>query len=254
MAQTKAGARARKPRSDAVAGTLPTKVADLKPAPYNARQLGEEAASGLRFSMEEFGDISGIVYNVRTGHLVAGHQRLAQLPPAADVGALKERKDQHGTIGVAAIRHGGTEWPVRCVDWHETKEKAASLAANDPALQGTFTEEVALVVEQVEEIAPDLWDGLLLKGITIEEVPGAADGEVRAEEPGEDLAKMELQPYEHYDYVLVLARNTMDWHWLCEKLGLKRMNSSTVPGKKKVGLGRAIDAGKLIKLLGGKPQ
>lgn len=242
----------KKKGKETAAISVPKKVSGLKPAPHNARLLGEEAATGLRFSMEEFGDISGIVFNVRTGHLVAGHQRVAQLPPATRVGAVKAREDEHGTVGMATIKYGGTEWVMRCVDWDETKEKAANLAANNPAIQGTFTSDVVLLVEEVEDAAPDLWDGLLLKGISIEEIPGATEG--GRVEDGEELEKMELQPYEHYDYILVLARNTMDWHWLCEKFGLKRIDSSKVPGKKKIGLGRAVEAGQLIRLLGGKPK
>lgn len=63
------------------------------------------------------------------------------------------------------------------------------------------------------------------------------------------IPEMELQPYEHYDYVLVLARNVMDWNYLVERLGLKRVNGSTDPRYKKVGLGRAISADKLIEVL-----
>jgi hypothetical protein len=69
-----------------------------------------------------------------------------------------------------------------------------------------------------------------------------------------DLPEMELQPYEHYDYVIVLARNRQDWNWLCERLGLERVDASVIAGKKKIGLGRAIGASRLIDLLQSKPS
>src|SRR4029077_11052587 len=53
---------------------------------------------------------------------------------------------------------------------------------------------------------------------------------------------MELMPFEHYDYILILARNTADWEVLVEEFGLKKVNCSPIAGKVKVGLGRAIDA------------
>lgn len=60
--------------------------------------------------------------------------------------------------------------------------------------------------------------------------------------------EMELQPYEHYDYVLVLARNTIDFKNLCDKLGLESVKSSLV-GKGKIGLGRCVSADKLLGLM-----
>ena len=55
------------------------KLSDLKPAPYNPRTITPEAVQALQVSLSEFGDISGIVWNKRTKHLVAGHQRLEAL-------------------------------------------------------------------------------------------------------------------------------------------------------------------------------
>jgi hypothetical protein len=60
---------------------------------------------------------------------------------------------------------------------------------------------------------------------------------------------MLLRPYEHYDYILVLARNTMDWQALCTMFGLSKVDASPIAGLKKIGLGRCIDAGALLKKL-----
>jgi len=57
-------------------------LADLRAASYNPREITQEALEGLGHSLEEFGDISGIVWNKRTGHLVAGHQRVEALRAA----------------------------------------------------------------------------------------------------------------------------------------------------------------------------
>ena len=51
----------------------------LKKAPYNPRSISLEAMEGLSASLEHFGDIGGIVWNRRTGHLVCGHQRVDAL-------------------------------------------------------------------------------------------------------------------------------------------------------------------------------
>lgn len=143
----------------------PQTVADLKPAHYNPRRISHQAADGLGYSMETFGDLSGIVYNVRTGQLVSGHQRVAQLPPQAILGPMVAMPDKHGTVGVSVIEHDGARWPVRLVDWELPKEKAANLAANNAALQGMFTEAVGPMLAELTTELPELSQGLRLAEI-----------------------------------------------------------------------------------------
>lgn len=57
-------------------------VDQLRPAPYNPRirlRPGEPAWEKLARSLEEFDLVQPIVWNERTGHVVAGHQRLEVL-------------------------------------------------------------------------------------------------------------------------------------------------------------------------------
>jgi len=142
------------------------KLSDLKAAPYNPRTIDEEALAALTTSLSEFGDISGLVWNKRTGHLVAGHQRLAAL------------KTKHGgklkLSGGAVITPGGERFAVRVVDWPEAQEKAANLAANSPFLAGSFD------AAGLEAVLADLnaADGLsgLVDGLRLAELmPSAAD-------------------------------------------------------------------------------
>ena len=51
------------------------KVSDIKPAPYNPREISEEALLGLRHSLEKFGLVDLLVINKRTMHIISGHQR-----------------------------------------------------------------------------------------------------------------------------------------------------------------------------------
>ncbi len=108
----------------------PLSLSDLKPAPYNPRSISDAALAALQTSLVTFGDISGIVWNRRTGHLVAGHQRLAAL-----------RQKHNGELAMvdgAIVTPDGERFAVRVVDWPEDKEKAANLAANSPYLAGAF--------------------------------------------------------------------------------------------------------------------
>jgi len=67
----------------------------------------------------------------------------------------------------------------------------------------------------------------------------------------ESVPEMDLRPYEHYDYVLVLARTTMDWQALATLLGLEKIDASPTAKVKKIGLGHCIDAKVLLQKLQG---
>jgi len=147
---------------------LPQTVGELTAAPWNPRAIDAESAQGLGFSMDTFGDISGLVFNVRTGHLVCGQQRRDKLPPDSKIESVvnfEEPDGEVGTVGYGQITHGGTHWRVRFVDWEEIKEKAANLAANNAAIAGQFTEGAGIIVEEVNVTNPELAEGLRLEEI-----------------------------------------------------------------------------------------
>lgn len=86
-------------------------------------------------------------------------------------------------------------------------------------------------------------------------------GAARTEKIGEDKPDpldaagppgMELRPYEHYDYVVVLARDTMIWQALCTALGLEMVDASPTPKIRKIGIGRCVDAKAVLALMGKK--
>jgi len=104
-------------------------VKSLTPAPYNPRRINDKQLDMLGRSMREFGDLSGIVVNVRTGNLVGGHQRIKHFDPDGKI-TKKAQKDDTGTVARGYIETPAGKWDYREVDWPEDKEKAANLAAN----------------------------------------------------------------------------------------------------------------------------
>ncbi len=137
------------------------KLSDLKEAPYNPRQISDEALNGLKISLDRFGDLSGITFNTRTGHLVAGHQR------------IKALREEYGDIefdGEKIVTPDGKEFRVRFVDWDESKEKAANIAANSETITGEFTDDVQGLLEEIRLSMDDLYDGLHFDKIEIPEV------------------------------------------------------------------------------------
>ena len=136
----------------------PKSIADLKAADYNPRAVSDEALEGLKVSLGEFGDLSGIVYCSRSGHLVAGHQRIRAL------------KEQHGDAlkleGGDVVTPDGKRFPVRIVDWGEAREKAANVAANNPHIAGDFTADLGAVIADITLELPDLAEALRLPELT----------------------------------------------------------------------------------------
>lgn len=104
-------------------------VKDLKPAGYNPRKISKEKLAALKKSLEEFGDLSGIVFNIRTQTLIGGHQRAKNLDPSWPI--VKEpQTDQTGTVAAGYIETPSGRLTYREVDWPEAKEKQANIAAN----------------------------------------------------------------------------------------------------------------------------
>lgn len=106
------------------------KVKDLKPADYNPRVISEERLRMLGKSMREFGDLSGVVFNIKTGHLVGGHQRIKHLDPEWNI--VKERcMDDTGSVAQGYIETPNGRLNYREVKWPLEKEIQANIAANN---------------------------------------------------------------------------------------------------------------------------
>ena len=140
------------------------KLASLAPDPKNPRTITKDAAAGLATSLETFGDL-GMVFNDRTGQWVSGHQRLAALK-AAGATELVRAGDQ----GIITHPKTGERFPVRFVDWSESKQRKANLAANNPHIAGAFTDAAA---EQLRQLQGEVDFGALQFGNLLEQLEGA---------------------------------------------------------------------------------
>lgn len=123
------------------------KVKDLKPAGYNPRKISPEKLAALKKAMEEFGDLSGIVFNTRTQTVIGGHQRIKNLDPSWPI-IKKAQTDKTGTTAAGYIETPHGRLTYREVDWPEIKEKQANIAANQHG--GEFDDE--LLAEILKEI------------------------------------------------------------------------------------------------------
>lgn len=62
------------------------------------------------------------------------------------------------------------------------------------------------------------------------------------------IPEMELQPFEEYNYLMVVFKNSQDWQGVCDRLHIQREHV-LLGGAKKIGLGRVIDGARLLEQL-----
>jgi len=188
-------------------------LTDLRGASYNPRFITARRLDNLGKSYEEFGDLSGIVFNRRSGHLVSGHQRTSSIRKKGYETKIITNpiKDcQHGTIeeGFMTVILGDNRnyrIPFRVVDWSDKKvEFAANIAAN--AHGGEFdNSKLAFMVEELEirdggfDIDTMGLDALKIK--TLPELPslGSSDESTDSKSKGKGPASFEEYGEDTFD-------------------------------------------------------
>lgn len=122
----------------------------LQPDPANPNRMAAEDKARMAKSLAEFGDLSGIIINRRTGFLIGGHQRVDVLAGAKMHVEDCPKPEPDGTVGRGWLDKGGRRYAVRVVDWPAEKAHAALLACNrfgrvgadDPALLKDLLEQL----------------------------------------------------------------------------------------------------------------
>lgn len=118
------------------------KLSDIKPAPYNPREISNEALSGLRHSLEKFGYVDLMVVNKRNMRVISGHQRYKIL-------------QAEGVETVTAI----------LVDVDEVQEQAMNVTLNNQEIAGYWTAALIPLLERLRNEAADDYLNLRLKNL-----------------------------------------------------------------------------------------
>jgi hypothetical protein len=142
---------------------------DLKGNPENPRKISAEQLEMLQKSLEEFGDLSGFVYNTRTNQLIGAHQR-AQVSPKDSQVYIDRRFDaptKTGTVAEGYIEINGERHKYREVDVDPQREKAMNIAANKHG--GEF--DMPKLTEWLHELDAHNYD-LGVVGFSAEELDG----------------------------------------------------------------------------------
>jgi DNA modification methylase len=142
-------------------------LSELKPADYNPRTISKSDYAALRKSISELGDMSGLVFNSRTGNIVGGHQRreaYSELGGHIEIIEELDKPNSVGTIARGFVTIGDEKYTYRVVDWDEKQEKLANLAANK--IQGEWDDDkLAELIYSLKD-EPDILDS----GFSVNEV------------------------------------------------------------------------------------
>lgn len=112
-----------------------TSLSGLQGDPKNPRTITKLSFEKLKTMLKEFGDLSGVVKNSRTNQLVGGHSRVQAFKQlgADDQIRITQTYDvptATGTLALGYVLINGEPFTYRVVDWPESKQKAANIAAN----------------------------------------------------------------------------------------------------------------------------
>lgn len=106
-------------------------LSDLKPNELNPRKISPKKLSMLKASLDKFGDLSGFVFNRRTGRLVSGHQRQKALEDSSiNVEVSFATPTRSLTVAIGHVLINGERFKYREVDAPVEWENEAMLAAN----------------------------------------------------------------------------------------------------------------------------
>lgn len=90
----------------------------IKNAPYNPRYIDDEARKRLKKGLKNFGLVSTLVWNKRTGNLVSGHQRLSIMDE------LERTQDYELTVSI--------------IDVAQKEEMELNVQMNNTSMMGDF--------------------------------------------------------------------------------------------------------------------
>ena len=152
--------------------------------PQNPNRMSAEDKNRMAKSLAEFGDLSGIILNRRTGLLIGGHQRVDVLTGGTIETTDLPESEPDGTVARGALVKDGKRYGLRVVDWPEGKAHAALLAANRFGRVGS--DDLPLLKDLLEELDTGAMD-MDLTGYSLEAIEALMLQEHQDEPEGESI-------------------------------------------------------------------
>lgn len=219
---------------------------DLTPDPGNANKGTERGHWMLEQSLRFYGAGRSILAD-KDGTVIAGSKTLEA---AADMGLPVRVVDTDGSELVV----------VRRTDLDLDGEGEKATRARELAYADNRTSEVGLAWD-AGQIVADMEAGVDLTGFFFDnELELLVEGRLHDEDDDigssdfDPAPEMELQPYEHYDYIVLMFRNIWDWSRAVDLFGLEKKAFTVYNDKgkvsvRKIGMCRVVDGAKALEVL-----
>ncbi len=198
--------------------------ATLRPNPANPNRHGAGQIQLLAAIIRDHGWRAPITVSKRSGLIVRGHGRLE-----------------------AALLLGCEQVPVDYQDYASEAEELADLLADNRLSELAELDEEGLrrLIAKVRESDPEF--NVELTGFMEDEIARLFEGEPdEAEE--QTIPRMEIQPFEHHDYLVFMFHDLRDWMLALQLLGVRQVDYSITRATKKIGIGRVLHGKRLIEL------
>lgn len=112
---------------------LPATINEGKQYFKNARVITTAQFEHLEDSLDEYGDLSGIIHNWETNEFAGGNQRTRVFAPEEskiEILTIYDPPTRTGTVAEGYVHWHGERFAYRAVRWDEEKMAGANLSAN----------------------------------------------------------------------------------------------------------------------------
>lgn len=197
--------------------------ATLQPNPKNPNRHSAHQIQLLASIIQEQGWRGPITVSKRSGLIVRGHGRLE-----------------------AALLMSATVVPVDYQDYGSEAEELADLLADNrlAELAELDEDELKRLLESIRESDPSF--DIELTGFMEDEI-----ARLYKEDAADDLEtvpRMEIQAFEHHDYLVFMFHDLRDWMLALQLLGVREVDFSITRKTKKIGLGRVLHGKRILEL------
>lgn len=212
------------------------RLKDLMPDPVNANKGTRRGAAMLESSLRDYGAGRGICAD-KNGVVIAGNKTL-------EAAAL---------LGFDEIVIVPTDGRQLVVTQRTDLDLEQDAQAKALAIADNRTGEVGLewdpaVLEAFDKEDVDL--GEFFSDAELEKLLESAQVE-DPDEPSHDVPDMEIRPFEHHDYIVIVFRDVHDWSRACDLLNIRREGVS-VGKSRRIGVGRVISSERFFKVWDGR--
>jgi hypothetical protein len=207
---------------------VPTAELDRMRHPRNPNTHSAAQIAAIAAVFEGNGVRQSIVVSNRSGLITRGHGRLD-----------------------AALMLGYENMPVDFQDYANEREEIADMVADNRLSELSEIDESKLtdVLKELSAAGHDIE----LAGFTAEQFAALTEVD-QAIENLQTIPKMELQAFEHYDYLIFMFKDIRDWLRVLQLLKVCKVDFSISRKTQKIGIGRVINGKTLLGKLENPPR